>query len=159
MPKKKRGPRFKPAKDGERIPLGFRVTADLKRKLDAAADSNGRSQAQETELRLENSFAKNPFGSQEIQNIAMLSAIAFENAARVSATAKGIAHDPKQWMAEKECYLAGIRGVVVALTGAIPGLTPQEIALHAEAVFTASIPVFRTEEEFGKFFSLRSPAP
>jgi hypothetical protein len=152
MPKKKRGPRFKPAKDGERISLGFRVTADLKRKLDAAATSSGRSQAQETELRLENSFAPNPFGSDELKNIAMMTAIAFENAARVSATAKGIAHDPKQWMADKECYLAGMRGVVVALAGAIPGLKPDEIALHAEAVFTASIPIFRTEEEMGEFF-------
>lgn len=159
MQKKKRGPRFKPAKDGERISLGFRVTAELKRKLDSAADRSGRSQAQETELRLENSFAKNPFGNEEMQKIAMLSAIAFENGARVSATAKGIAHDPKQWMADKECYLAGIKGVVVALAGAIPGLTPQEIALHAEAVFTASIPVFRTEEELFKFSNLRRPAP
>lgn len=41
---------------GERVPLGLRVTADLKRKLDAAAEASGRSQSQEAEFRLENSF-------------------------------------------------------------------------------------------------------
>ncbi len=40
----------------ERVPLGLRVTPDLKQRLDAAAEANGRSQAQECELRLERSF-------------------------------------------------------------------------------------------------------
>jgi len=41
---------------GERVPLGLRVTPDLKRKLDAAAEQSGRSQSQEAELRLEHTF-------------------------------------------------------------------------------------------------------
>lgn len=36
--------------------LGLRVTADIKRRLDSAAEKNGRSQSQEAELRLERSF-------------------------------------------------------------------------------------------------------
>jgi hypothetical protein len=48
-------PRQEP-EPGERAQLSFRVTADLKRRLDAAADRTGRSQSQEAEFRLERSF-------------------------------------------------------------------------------------------------------
>ena len=41
---------------GERVKLGLRVTPDLKRQLDAAAEKSGRSQSQEAEFRLERSF-------------------------------------------------------------------------------------------------------
>jgi hypothetical protein len=41
---------------GERFSIATRVTPELKRRLDAAAAESGRSQAQETELRLERSF-------------------------------------------------------------------------------------------------------
>jgi predicted transcriptional regulator len=43
---------------GERFQLGIRVTAELKRRLDAAAEVTGRSQSQEAELRLERSFQR-----------------------------------------------------------------------------------------------------
>lgn len=48
----------KTPKPGERVSLGLRVTADLKRKLDEAAKKSGRSQSQEAELRLERSFER-----------------------------------------------------------------------------------------------------
>jgi hypothetical protein len=53
----KRGgrPSRKP-KAGERVPLGLRVTPDVKLMLDHAAAVSGRSQSQEAELRLEQSF-------------------------------------------------------------------------------------------------------
>ena len=38
---------------GERVPMSFRVTPELKRRIDEAADESGRSIAQEIELRLE----------------------------------------------------------------------------------------------------------
>jgi hypothetical protein len=43
---------------GKRIPLGLRVTPQLKSKLDFAAEQTGRSQSQEAELRLERSFER-----------------------------------------------------------------------------------------------------
>ncbi len=49
-------PRRREPEPGERVSLGLRVTPDLKNKLDAAAKAAGRSQSQEAELRLENSF-------------------------------------------------------------------------------------------------------
>lgn len=46
----------KAAVPGVRNSLGLRVTAELKRKLDKAAALSGRSQSQEAEMRLEQSF-------------------------------------------------------------------------------------------------------
>ena len=46
----------RPPLPGERIPLGLRVTREMKQKLDRAAHASGRSQSQEAELRLEQSF-------------------------------------------------------------------------------------------------------
>ena len=46
----------KPPVEGERNMLGFRVTAELKGRLMAAAKASGRSVSQEAELRLERSF-------------------------------------------------------------------------------------------------------
>lgn len=46
----------RPALRGKRLPLGLRVGIDLKKKLKAASDASGRSQSQEAELRLEQSF-------------------------------------------------------------------------------------------------------
>ena len=53
-PKKRRG---RPTV-GERVPLGLRVTPEMKRRLDAAAKQSGRSQSQEAEFRLERSFGQ-----------------------------------------------------------------------------------------------------
>jgi hypothetical protein len=53
---KGRPPKRQP-KPGERVPLGLRVTPELKRALDQAAASSGRSQSQEAEVRLERTFA------------------------------------------------------------------------------------------------------
>jgi predicted transcriptional regulator len=57
MDRKSRGgrPGREPA-EGERVKLGLRVTPEVKRRLDAAAEQNGRSQSQEAEFRLERSF-------------------------------------------------------------------------------------------------------
>jgi hypothetical protein len=46
----------RPAIFGERLPLGLRVTKDLKKKLGDAANASGRSLSQEAELRLEHTF-------------------------------------------------------------------------------------------------------
>lgn len=44
--------------EGERVHLGFRVTPELKALVEKAAESSGRSQSQEAELRLERSFER-----------------------------------------------------------------------------------------------------
>jgi TraY domain len=50
-------PRQEP-EEGARVVLSFRITPELKRLLDAAADQSGRSMSQECELRLEKSFER-----------------------------------------------------------------------------------------------------
>jgi hypothetical protein len=57
MEKKRRGgwPARTP-EPGERVAMSFRVTPELKAKLDRAAETSGRSLAQEIELRLERSL-------------------------------------------------------------------------------------------------------
>ncbi|MCH8862613.1 MAG: TraY domain-containing protein [Proteobacteria bacterium] len=54
--KRKPGRPGRPRTVGERVPLGLRVTPELKAKLDSAAKDSGRSQSQEVELRLEQSL-------------------------------------------------------------------------------------------------------
>jgi len=43
---------------GKRNPLGLRVDAELKAQLDASAEASGRSQSQEAEIRLRESFRR-----------------------------------------------------------------------------------------------------
>lgn len=52
----RRGRKAHTASPGERVSLGLKVTPDIKNKLDAAARINGRSQSQEAEARIEQSF-------------------------------------------------------------------------------------------------------
>jgi hypothetical protein len=56
LKKKRIGRPTKPPKEGQRVPLGLRVTAAVKRGLEAAAIKSGRSISQEAELRLEHSL-------------------------------------------------------------------------------------------------------
>jgi hypothetical protein len=44
------------AEEGERVMLGLRVSADLKNKLDEASRKSGRSQSQEAEMWLQQTF-------------------------------------------------------------------------------------------------------
>jgi hypothetical protein len=46
----------KPPKPGERVPLGLRITPEMKRRLEMVAVMKGRSLSQEVELRLERSL-------------------------------------------------------------------------------------------------------
>ena len=46
----------RPRTVGERVPLGLRVTTEMRAKLNEAATASGRSLSQEAELRLEHSF-------------------------------------------------------------------------------------------------------
>jgi hypothetical protein len=47
---------LKRAAPGTRASLGLKVTGEIKERLDAAAQANGRTQSQEAEVRLEQSF-------------------------------------------------------------------------------------------------------
>jgi hypothetical protein len=54
--KKRVGRPTRPPRPGERVTLGLRVSAEMKRKLEKDAIKNGRSLSQEAEFRLERSY-------------------------------------------------------------------------------------------------------
>jgi TraY domain len=54
--RKKMGRPLKPATTGSRVSLGLKVTAETKEKVAQAAEASGRTQSQEAEYRLEQSF-------------------------------------------------------------------------------------------------------
>jgi hypothetical protein len=51
----------RPPKAGKLVPLSFRVTAETRQKLEAAALANGRSLTAEAEARLELTFTQDEF--------------------------------------------------------------------------------------------------
>ena len=85
---------------GERVPLGLRVTPDIKLKLDAAAEKNGRSQSQEAEFRLEQSFGR---------DLAYSMVASFTAAGERRAYNRGL---KKEWISDPDCFRAGMFGVV-----------------------------------------------
>jgi|RhiMetdeSRZDD1v2_1073273.scaffolds.fasta_scaffold1991056_2 hypothetical protein len=116
----------KAPKSGERVPLGLRVTADIKRKLDAAAEKSGRSQSQEAELRIEQSFSRDDaFGGAELREIAILMAASFSHAGKMSAGGK----PPSEWINDPAHYSAAVVGVMKALLIGLPNSTPNDVAL------------------------------
>jgi len=52
----RRGRPLKEPEPGERVPLSLRISPSAKKKLEAAAELNGRSLSQEAEYRIERSF-------------------------------------------------------------------------------------------------------
>src|SRR5262245_49226328 len=63
-PRKPGGPPKRKPKEGERVALSLRMSPELKRQLDAAAELGGRSQSQEAEFRLERSFDRSDLVSE-----------------------------------------------------------------------------------------------
>ena len=71
--KKRLGRPTKPGTAGQRNSLGLRVTAETKRKLEAAALKSGRSQSQEAEFRIVQSFLEEEaYGGQELHGLLRL---------------------------------------------------------------------------------------
>lgn len=60
-PPKRMGRPTKPPVPGERVPLGLRVTAEIRTKLEEAAVKSGRSLSQEAEIRIEATFTRDLF--------------------------------------------------------------------------------------------------
>ena len=122
MPKTTKG-----AGDGKRYPLNMRTTKETRERLEAAALANGRSMAQEVEVRLERSFSEERgFGGPEMRRLAYLMATAFATAGQLRAAGK------TQWIADQSCFRAGLTGVVDALLIGLPDATAEDMALVIE---------------------------
>ena len=127
--KKRMGRPKKPATPGERVSLGLRVTAGVKERLDRAADSSGRSQSQEAEIRLERSFSEEDgFGGPEILDMARLMAHAFNLGGKRGALTKGHPRwTPARWMNDPFCYESAIRSAINVLRASMPESGPDDV--------------------------------
>lgn len=130
-PGKRIGRPTKAPKSGERVPLGLRVTAETKRKLDAAAKKAVRSQSQEAEFRLEQSFNHDDtFGGPELRRYALLMAAAFSIGGSKQAHPKQIA----EWINDRDAFAAAVVSVLSSLLKFMPDATPEKVAMIFESV-------------------------
>lgn len=114
---------------GKRYPLNMRTTKETRERLEAAASANGRSLAQEVEVRLERSFAEeHGFGGPDMRRLAYLMATAFATAGQLRAGSK------PDWISDRDCYRAGLFGAVDALLIGLPGATAEEVAREIEGL-------------------------
>jgi hypothetical protein len=107
---RKRGRRALPAEEVKRHAVGIRTTRKLKGLLQRAADSSGRSVAQEIEFRLEQSFAlETLIGSQE----GLWPAVAFGLAGQQFAEVSGL--PIADWRQDRHCYENAMLALVEVL--------------------------------------------
>ena len=105
--------------------LGLRVTAEVKRRLDASADANGRSQSQEAELRLEHSFFRQDLlvevftlgYGKELEGVLMLLGSVM--------LAAGYGHPPRLWAEDgwtddPDAYDQAVQAATMVLEAARP---------------------------------------
>jgi hypothetical protein len=117
---------------GERVPLGLRVTPEMKRRLDEAAKRSGRSQSQEAEFRLERSFDRTDLlpevlrlefgrdlaGILMMLGTAMLWADAFHSVDR--GTSQKRANRLWRWAPDPESYSEAVEAAVTVLEALRP---------------------------------------
>jgi TraY domain len=115
---------------GKRMSLGLRVTPEMKRKLDVAAEKSGRSQSQEAELRLERSFDRNDllgevlslaFG-ERLAGLLILTGLAMASAAAIAPVGQGqreLRRDD-DWLSDPAAYGAAVFAASRLLDSARP---------------------------------------
>ncbi len=120
--KKRVGRPTKPGTAGLRNSLGLRVTADIKRKLEAAALKSGRSQSQEAEFRIEQSFLEErAHGGRELHGLLLL---------MVGAAEIIQSRTEKSWLSDWETSIA-VRAAWKTLVAAVVR-PPAELIQHFE---------------------------
>lgn len=131
---------------GERVHIGFRVTPDLKKRVENAAASVGRSVSQEAEMRLEDSFKRDdPLGGPVARRIVLHMVAAFRLAGETMGREKGI----DDWTGDAECYLAAVESVTDALLAALPrGATDEQAALRIAALQSNLLTRIAQRKEF-----------
>jgi TraY domain len=131
----------KPTGGGKRYPLNMRTTRETRERLEAAAAANGRSLAQEVEVRLERSFAEEQgFGGPAMLAMANLMAGAFLRGGQLVAAALGRPDQtPDEWIHDKDCYRGGAWSVGSALGLPLPGKAEMSDPAAVLDVLTAMV--------------------
>jgi TraY domain len=135
-PTKRTGRPIKPAQAGERASLGLKVTADIKGRLDAAAQASGRTQSQEAELRLERSFTMQDqiwemFGGRAAFNAALLMSSSFAHVGNQEADGRPVG----EWMKDPTVFDRAMRGVVDALWSIHPDASWERKQAWMESLY------------------------
>jgi len=176
--KKRIGRPTKPGTAGQRNSLGLRVTAETKRKLEAAAVKSGRSQSQEAEFRIEQSFLEErAHGGGELHGLLMLMVGAAEIIQ--ARTGKSWSSDWDTWVAVQAAWkrlggtfsprpskgwLKGLLEASEATTGVLSEPPPKDAeigvqaaylmeaskAIHALSAFHRYLEDDRVQEAFGE---------
>jgi hypothetical protein len=116
-------------KETETVQVGLRVKESLRVALEQAASERGVSMNAEIVRRLERSFAEElAFGSAELRRVGYLMASAFAMAGQFNAG------DKQDWIKDRDCYRAGLIGVVDALLIGLPDATHEDAALIIESL-------------------------
>jgi hypothetical protein len=135
----------KDASIAKRHPLSMRTTLDIKRRLERAAATNGRSIAQEVENRLERSFVYDEaLTSPEIRDAVLRMAAAFSIAGSGSAMGKGLG-GLGEWLNDADCYRAAMFSVLDALLMGSPDMSPEAIKLSLEALKSRAFTRFASQ--------------
>lgn len=130
------GGRPRPPNEGERFPISFRVTPATKRRLDEAARVSGRSQSQEAELRLEQSFRDEQHLEQALeliygQQLAGVLTVLSDVMKRVGERAFNASLDPASgetdisWLSDPYSYDQAMKGACVILEAMRPDGDPS----------------------------------
>jgi len=128
----------RPAKFGERLPLGLRVTPVLKKKLNDASNAGGRSLSQETEIRLEHSFSTTnvllealdlAYGRRWTGLLLALAQVAQITGTRAVAVSQSEFNGCEDWVLDPYSYDQVVSAINVVLeafrpSGAIPDTPP-----------------------------------
>lgn len=161
----KRGPGrpTKPPRPGERNPLGLRVTAEVKERLERAARESGRSISQEVEMRLERSFAADEhlyerFGGRDVYFLASL----------IGRVALAVKPAPEARWIDDADGAAVIRAAADMILGALAPVTPprsrpdeieDRARLHAASVLASGAVADARSPPGGRRTLLDPPTP
>jgi hypothetical protein len=154
------GPAKREPKQGERVALSLRMTPDLKRKLDAAAEAGGRSQSQEAEFRLERSFEREALlsevltlaYSEEVAGILIMLGMVIDDTTLV------LKQPREKPRSEDQAFQLGIRAAIRVLEAFLPSTrqTAEDIVPQDPAVDFVARDVIKTvlDDGGGNLFGL-----
>lgn len=157
--KRKPGRPGRPRTVGERVPLGLRVTPELKAKLDSAAKDSGRSQSQEVELRLEQSLRSEgtlydaldlAYGRELTAVVLTLARALHFSGTRTAFVSKFTEEGIEKWMSNPYAFDQAISAANVVLEAFRPEgkvEVPTHIALDFSGLMT---PLDKLGRDFGK---------
>ena len=130
--KKRIGRPTKPGTAGQRNPLGLRVTAETKRKLEAAALKSGRSQSQEAEFLIEKALLEEEaYGGRELHGLLRL----MVGAAEIIQVRTG-----KPLFSDWDTWNAARRAWIMLMKEAAPKPPPDFVRLGEQTIELTSFP-------------------